>query len=838
MVTSSNHLPPPPGTAPTAPGSSRRGRGRGRGRAPLPRPPRPSLSQSHSYPLHQAQSDDDDDSDGLDHDPDIPESDRKRKRSKVGRACLPCRRKKAKCDSDGKAPCHRCLIAAQSAPGGSDPEVARAKAIAVCRYAEMEDKAAYSRRYVETLEARLARMEQFVSILAPTLDSSAFSKAHDLGLLPTSSSPSAVPRPSLTAPPPCLGPEHSRPDTSGSTTPAPSSGENPTWVAPPAGRIHIDSGHTYTRYLGPSSSVTLVMDAASALNVAGAFDTDSPSDSSAAPGTDTSLRDIPPGGDAHKDAHPTRDGVFEHPARKEDPDAYADAIDAYLLYALSPLHVHPPDRLPNLRSAGPDELPPVAEAAVHFNSAIDAFAQAAGACGTPAADLKNLPKSLADRLWETYINFVHPLFPILDPHALRRQAESIFFVDESRTQPASSQTAEDILVNDPMLVANILAVFACASRVLGAHEPRVCPPVPKSRSRSRPTSGGSRESQPSSVGDPLDEDRGVQARETCAAGPVIDGARGMVDGTLAGLHFFVQSELLSLHTLCAGRMSLAMVHCIGLRAYYLVSSNCAARAWIIMGRAMRMAQDLGLHRDLDLSTSLSIGAISRGDALEPELRRRTWWCVYLLDRLLSVSLGRPFGVADESVDQQLPREPLIPSVGSTAAPTGKRHMLGSVEGFNEMVKISRLMGRVARNAFVRQRREREKGQARTTRQAPAQESGNEAGDEGQPLSTSTEDDEEPRSNAESDMEWGEDGADAIPPLHDVRALHRWFAAVPDQFKHAQAQVRVQERSDPTGQAAIASPFETGDSTQHYLALQSCAASVMVRTRLGLWICVD
>lgn len=152
-----------------------------------------------------------------------------------------------------------------------------------------------------------------------------------------------------------------------------------------------------------------------------------------------------------------------------------------------------------------------------------------------------------------------------------------------------------------------------------------------------------------------------------------------------------------------------------------------------------------------------------------------------------------------------------------------------------MVKISRLMGQVARNAFVRQRKDRQKDKDRSPkpRVSSRTRDGAEVSEsvERSNHDVSPDDNEEPRSNTESDMDWdNEDGFEAIPPLHDVRALHQWFAAVPNQFKHAQAQVRVQETSAPGSQemSAVASIGCIGDLTQHYLALQSCAASVMYR----------
>jgi len=40
-------------------------------------------------------------------------------------------------------------------------------------------------------------------------------------------------------------------------------------------------------------------------------------------------------------------------------------------------------------------------------------------------------------------------------------------------------------------------------------------------------------------------------------------------------------------------------------------------------------------------------------SLQKEIRRRVWWCVYGLDRVLSMALGRPSGANDDDCDVEL-----------------------------------------------------------------------------------------------------------------------------------------------------------------------------------------
>ncbi|KAB5536063.1 fungal-specific transcription factor domain-containing protein [Coniochaeta sp. 2T2.1] len=87
--------------------------------------------------------------------------------------------------------------------------------------------------------------------------------------------------------------------------------------------------------------------------------------------------------------------------------------------------------------------------------------------------------------------------------------------------------------------------------------------------------------------------------------------------------------------------------------------------WYIVGVAIRLAVDLGLHyedgkdvgADLEGSASQTneIAARERGRReYIRDLRRRLWWCTYSFDRLVSVSVGRPFGCSDQIITTEFP----------------------------------------------------------------------------------------------------------------------------------------------------------------------------------------
>jgi hypothetical protein len=124
--------------------------------------------------------------------------------------------------------------------------------------------------------------------------------------------------------------------------------------------------------------------------------------------------------------------------------------------------------------------------------------------------------------------------------------------------------------------------------------------------------------------------------------------------------------------------SLEELQAVLLLAGFALLRPVAPGLWYIIGVAVRLAIDLGLHVedgvDLNASGTGDAGKGSNGDALmkdgsklsgsDPkdrgrrqyirDFRRRLWWCVYSFDRLVSSCVGRPFGVSDHDVTTGFP----------------------------------------------------------------------------------------------------------------------------------------------------------------------------------------
>ena len=118
---------------------------------------------------------------------------------------------------------------------------------------------------------------------------------------------------------------------------------------------------------------------------------------------------------------------------------------------------------------------------------------------------------------------------------------------------------------------------------------------------------------------------------------------------------------------------LEQLQAVLLLAGFALLRPVAPGLWYIIGVAVRLGIDLGLHYEdgtvLDGASGQgqSQGAGSsdpNAQGIDPkergrrewvrDLRRRLWWCVYSFDRLVSTCVGRPFGITDQVITTDWP----------------------------------------------------------------------------------------------------------------------------------------------------------------------------------------
>jgi hypothetical protein len=116
--------------------------------------------------------------------------------------------------------------------------------------------------------------------------------------------------------------------------------------------------------------------------------------------------------------------------------------------------------------------------------------------------------------------------------------------------------------------------------------------------------------------------------------------------------------------------SLEELQAVLLLAGFALLRPVAPGLWYIVGVAVRLAVDLGLHYEDGAGVDDSMGgAANEGAGVRSssvstkekgrrewvrDLRRRLWWCVYSFDRLVSTCVGRPFGITDQVITTEFP----------------------------------------------------------------------------------------------------------------------------------------------------------------------------------------
>lgn len=89
------------------------------------------------------------------------------------------------------------------------------------------------------------------------------------------------------------------------------------------------------------------------------------------------------------------------------------------------------------------------------------------------------------------------------------------------------------------------------------------------------------------------------------------------------------------------------IEAMTLLVIYHLRSASSHGIWYMIGLAMRTAIDLGLHRK-DYEKGFDAQAVQK--------RRCLFWTVYTLERIIAISLGRPFSISDRQIDVELPDE--------------------------------------------------------------------------------------------------------------------------------------------------------------------------------------
>ncbi|KAL4808374.1 fungal-specific transcription factor domain-containing protein [Aspergillus unguis] len=123
--------------------------------------------------------------------------------------------------------------------------------------------------------------------------------------------------------------------------------------------------------------------------------------------------------------------------------------------------------------------------------------------------------------------------------------------------------------------------------------------------------------------------------------------------------------------------------------------DTSANMWHLIGIAARWCVEMGLHRKNRMDDAAAHGIEAGQVQLDVEARKRTFWCFYNLDRIISVTLGRPVAVRDEDIDIPLPTAFDIDDLSLDELERGRRTArLQHKSPFLHLIGIRKIAGKI------------------------------------------------------------------------------------------------------------------------------------------------
>ncbi|KAH6888415.1 fungal-specific transcription factor domain-containing protein [Thelonectria olida] len=99
--------------------------------------------------------------------------------------------------------------------------------------------------------------------------------------------------------------------------------------------------------------------------------------------------------------------------------------------------------------------------------------------------------------------------------------------------------------------------------------------------------------------------------------------------------------------------SAVQVSALLVQCFYLLATSKTDRCWITLGVAIRLAQALGMHMDY-IDAKPKPWGYPLPQPQRSEIRRRVWYSLFVLDRLVALQLGRPPAISDGGFSVSLP----------------------------------------------------------------------------------------------------------------------------------------------------------------------------------------
>lgn len=142
------------------------------------------------------------------------------------------------------------------------------------------------------------------------------------------------------------------------------------------------------------------------------------------------------------------------------------------------------------------------------------------------------------------------------------------------------------------------------------------------------------------------------------------------------------------------KADLSLIQAMLLLCHYLQGTLCLNECWNLVGLMVRAAQSLGLHLDPSKEASFT--------TTEKEIRKRVWWGCFILDRTLSMKLGRPpFMRLNDTFNVPFPREvDDVYIVDGAALPRQPNRRPSQTSFFVQTIKLAQVIDRILQKMYL------------------------------------------------------------------------------------------------------------------------------------------
>ncbi|KAJ7594197.1 fungal-specific transcription factor domain-containing protein [Mycena floridula] len=259
------------------------------------------------------------------------------------------------------------------------------------------------------------------------------------------------------------------------------------------------------------------------------------------------------------------------------------------------------------------------------------------------------PREIQDHLVSLYFTFVHPSFPVVHKATFFKA-----FLEEQDSPLNPVSDASQINLQSRRRHAPPLLLFAMFSIAARYSNHPSTPPIPP---------------DPSLM--------------WIAGDQYLDEAKTILDSSYASSRPSTCQALL-------------------LMGYREIGIGAMAQAWTYTGMAIRMAQDLGMHRRADSWARVGPGGRLFGE-WELNERRRIWYTCVVLDKYVSSYIGRPLSIFERDFDTLLLSEDDAEEMGKWKPQDSERTMsvpARIISCFNSSATLSGILGMIIQAIYA------------------------------------------------------------------------------------------------------------------------------------------